>query len=67
MGFIWSPDGANFRASISILGGPLNKFVLDLPGIIESSNLDNIMTSATKEATVPGLGNNMGQKGPKAS
>jgi len=44
------------------LGGPLNKFESELLGKIENSDLDNTITSVTKEAVVPGAGNNIGQK-----
>ena len=59
------PGGTIFKASISVLGGPLNRLEPDLPGIITSSDFDNTFTSATKGATVPIEGNNIGQKGAK--
>jgi len=52
-----------FKASISVLGGPLNKLEPCLPGIIESSDLANTFRPATKEATFTILGNSIGQKG----
>ena len=56
VGLTWNDD------PYPLLGGPLNKFTPDLPGIIESSDLDNTIISVMKGAVVPGAQNNIGQK-----
>jgi len=53
-------DGTIFRASMSVFGGPLNRFEPDLP---RSSDFDNTFMSITKGALVPIMGNIIGQNG----